>query len=389
MKSLLFFALVLTSCSSHDLTHFLPDLPSLKEQRIKQQSIEEQAVKQAVAIDSAFFNIAEEAVWKINNYLELDHNEITINYSQENKPVTMDIQNTTQTIGLKKGTGFFINPKHIGLKQTKSKYLITNFHVIYNHLNQHTKIIASKKSPDGVIFNKLKLLKVSAIYDLALLESETPVKHYLSIENRNTYSKKDSFFLIAYPKNLFIRAPLIFHNSYFDSHLLSFQKKVRLDSAGASGGPIINKKGNVIAVNWAGNELFISSISNKALNHFLDESNRDCSPLSSEDCISKEWLFLEKLSKKEDKLSQYILSSGLNLSQWQEKKQLLKNLTEHKQKLTETEINLTKAFNQLHNNSEDKYLSKLKDALEEYEAAVENYNDSVSLFNTSLRKKED
>ena len=155
---------------------------------------------------------------------------------------------------------------------------------------------------------------------------------------------------------------------------------------GSSGGAIINSKGNIVAVNQAGNDLLTTGISSEVLNNFLDNDNndnRDCSHLSTEDCIEKEWLFLQKLSDRGDKMAQYILSTGLNYSQWENKKQVLQNLIENKNVLTEKEIKLIKFFNEVKKKPEN--IEKIKEKLEEYKMALTNYNQSIKSFNTQTK----
>ena len=193
MRYSLFFIFFLISCNSQDLNSSQPNsilktvIPSIEGQQIKQQAIEEQAIKKTSVIDSLSFRTAEKAVWQIKNYLTFERNEFIFNYNSENAPLptAIDIQTTTKTILLSKGTGFFIS---------SPKYVVSSFHVIYSQLNKHTEIIASKKIENKVFFNKLKLLKVSSIYDLALLESEKPMEHYLSIDNKSISSQNNSFF---------------------------------------------------------------------------------------------------------------------------------------------------------------------------------------------------
>ena len=318
MKRLLFLLFIVSSCQSNSLKN--SQTVTLNMQTIEKQSLQGQAIKMTPLISPAF-DMAEKAVWEINNYLTISVDEITVTENQDNDLRTANIQNEVQQISLGKGTGFFISPTHI----------ITNFHVIQNSLDENTTILSNKKLSNGAnISNRLKLLKVSSIYDLALLESENPVDHYLDIETIESYPQTDSF-LIAYAKDNLITAPIDYNQSLFDE-LILFQRDSALgDLKGTSGGPIINTAGNVVGVNHAGSDTVSSVISTRALNDFLNENNRDCSQ-SNEECIAKEWLFLNELSQ-EDRLAQYLLSTGLNYSKWLEKKQALKSLIENKKQL--------------------------------------------------------
>ena len=95
------------------------------------------------------------------------------------------------------GTGFFIGPSH----------LVTNFHVafglfignipdssIINILNNLEDPIALRQGGEKKsLFSDIKILAVSAIYDLALLEIKRPVTDYLRLREDPLESGENLF----------------------------------------------------------------------------------------------------------------------------------------------------------------------------------------------------
>lgn len=91
---------------------------------------------------------------------------------------------------LSNGTGFFIAPNK----------LITNFHVIAGTLRYTSKVEDITLSQEGSTRTlKIKgVLAVSALHDLALLETVESVEHYLSIR-RNPLQAQEDVFITGYP----------------------------------------------------------------------------------------------------------------------------------------------------------------------------------------------
>ena len=377
----LFFIFILSGCSAQKQANIqnsgtdLGKKDALSAQNIKNQSIKDNLIEPAPALYYSA-ETAKKAVWEIKNELFIPINKIKLGSETDQSSLywKMDMQSKVHQINLGSGTGFFISPKHI----------ITNFHVIQNSFDENIKTISIKKIEGESISNNLKLLKISSIYDLALLESAKPVESYLKVEHSGQYSQKEAF-LITYIKNSLIKTPIYYFKSLFNEELILFERDSRLGNLkGASGGAVVNSKGNIIGVNHAGSENLSAVISVQALNDFLNDNHRDCSRLSQSECLSKEWDFLDKLSQKEDELAQYIIATGLDHSQWLKKKQILMSLIENKKQLTETETKLTKAVDNFNKSQKEAMRIKLKNIIEEYQLSLAEYNQSVSLFNASL-----
>ena len=380
MKKLLPLIFILSACNfperNKEQNH--TELASSASINTQADSYNKQKIKKAVhTITSDFLSKKEKAVWVVENYFITNKHEVHIVKTESQgrlSSISPEIQSKEKKVQLQRGTGFFISPK----------LLITNFHVIHNSLNTETELIFKRDEPHSDLkSNKLKLLKISSIHDLALLESEEPVEHFLTIESKPIAPQSDIFFLIAYTKNLFIKTKLDYHKIYFDNNLLEFHRNTELNNLkGASGGPIINQEGKVIGVNQAGSDERSIVVSNQALNGFLDKNNRDCSQILPEDCIHKEWLFLKELEKERSAFAKYELSTGLSYTQWLDRIQTIKNLLESNNRLKKRKEELITAIDHFNQTKREPEYLKYEEAIKEYSLAVELYNQSAYHFNT-------
>lgn len=134
-------------------------------------------------------------------------------------------------------TGFFIN--NDGL-------ILTNKHVV-NNLGEEYKInirLNNNDIKDGIIYN------VSNEYDLALIKIDYE-SNYFNIEE--DFSIGDSVYSIGNPKGygLTLYEGIVSSNlkkiNYNNESILSIQTNIEIYD-GCSGGPLINKDGNVLGI---------------------------------------------------------------------------------------------------------------------------------------------
>jgi len=134
------------------------------------------------------------------------------------------------------GTAFFVN---------KNGYLISNYHVVEG-CKKNAKISYNNKELNAKIVNYDKAS------DLVLLSSETNGNDYISFAKEQPKELQD-IFVSGYPLGKKLSSDLKFTKGIISS-LKGFEdniNQIQIDAAlnpGNSGGPIVNKKGELVAV---------------------------------------------------------------------------------------------------------------------------------------------
>jgi S1-C subfamily serine protease len=147
------------------------------------------------------------------------------------------------------GTGFFIDDKG---------YILTNHHVIADHVDPeyegYTKVYVSMfDDPDTEI--PAQVVGFDKVFDIALLQVARPNKHFLTLGRSGDVKVGDRIYSIGNPLGLkYSVSSGIISNKDFG---LYFQlgKGFQVDAAinpGNSGGPLIDEKGQVIGIVFAG-----------------------------------------------------------------------------------------------------------------------------------------
>ena len=187
---------------------------------------------------------------------------------------------------ISRGTVFFIGPRSF----------VTNFHVILPMIEEEEVVIFLDQKNNPPRKEVTRILKVSALYDLALLETESPVPSYLPTGNQlpQPTQPDEALFLSGYPLGKFqdIRKTRIFVDHeyfyYFPVNLYSLE--------GASGSPVVNKKEQLVGILKAGDSNFLFSIKSKYLWELLEgNTGLDCASTTMKDCLAEE---IENLKEK-------------------------------------------------------------------------------------------
>ena len=194
--------------------------------------------------------------------------------------------------GISQGTGFFISPK----------LLLTNFHVIGSIQNFKSVSLSQEGNSRELSFKKI--IALSALHDLALIETEETVADYLEL--KNIFLDIKELYVLGYPKGVLTEIKNT-GPARFESDNLSFMTS-HFKQGGASGAPVLNQKGQVVGI-------VKERINNRLIATALDPSRwiisdvlAPCLKESAKDCIKKEIEKLKELAQKSNIHAQFVLS---------------------------------------------------------------------------------
>ena len=202
------------------------------------------------------------------------------------------------------GTGFFVGPNHF----------ITNFHIVSGLLNRPfigdtsqdhgsenkdpvNRIVLSQEENSSILRIK-RAIAVSALYDLALLETEESGTNYLSLRESHP-EPSENLFLAAYPNRIFTRIKKTGDIFYEDSHKYKFPVN-HFFLHGVSGSPVLDEEGLVVGVAFLGSENILSVIRIDHLKEFVGgDIGTKCSDFNfSKVCLEREGQKLKVLARK-------------------------------------------------------------------------------------------
>lgn len=334
------------------------------------------------------------AIWYVGVNFHAETNEI--NHTKKyinNKPVWVpQVHKKEKDIPLSHGSGFFIGPRT----------LITNFHVIDN-LTKDTRITLSRTNEvtGQKIFMNASLKEVSAIYDLAILESEKPVDHYLNVgRTPQSLQVGHPFYLIGYPKDLFIILPLSYEGRFFQDNFLQFNHSYKESLKGSSGGVVVSETGEILgAVHTGSINGVATAVSIKALNDFLNGNSRKCDKFSEVQCVEAEWDFLNKTSQEGKILSVYQTHLG-GYDEFKKKRIFFKEFTddyytkeEKEEQLFHAQKNLFSyikdietAYNNYKKTRDERYRENWNRAVNDYNQEVNEHNRLLGEYRISIKE---
>ena len=223
------------------------------------------------------------------------------------------------------GTGFFISP-HL---------LVTNFHGV-GSLNLENERFNEIELYRGDTLSSLKikrLVAVSALFDLAILETSTPADSYLTI-NKQVPVPSEYLFTIGYPQGTLITQQKTGtllnweHNYCFIGNQSPFE-----NVNGVSGSPVLNEKGEVAGVIYSSviNMRFATN-PDKIEQLIANEIGTNCNHFDRvKSCVDSELSFVENEMQQGNEFAQY-----LGMIQWSthHKSQLMHNMKQSINNLT-------------------------------------------------------
>ena len=176
------------------------------------------------------------------------------------------------------GTGFFVGENHF----------ITNFHIIYPMLKNIEHITLSQKG-NPTDLKVINILALSAIHDLALVEVKT--KHFTNfLSLRESLPKPyEDLYVPAYLKNHFVNIKKTGNIFFYRASHLSFAVNHSF-LTGASGSPVIDEQGQVVAVSFEAIKNILFALSMSDLKKFIiGNTGLNCSHfINLKSCAEKE-----------------------------------------------------------------------------------------------------
>ena len=182
------------------------------------------------------------------------------------------------------GTAFAIGPN----------LFITNFHVIKGFVyNRPKQIILSNKQGETFNFDRLLRLGNNETIDLALFTTKQNVPSYLKIKNLSI-NPGEKLFSLGFPGKVFRKTILGISRNFdepIDKHYyMPYERSY--DLSGASGSPVFNQRGQVVAVMETTTSLvgtpFVLGIKSKYLQDFIQGNlGLKCSGSNLKYCIER------------------------------------------------------------------------------------------------------
>ena len=188
-----------------------------------------------------------------------------------------------------------------------SNKFITNFHVINGLLQHVSKVENITLSQEGNARTlKIKrVLAVSALHDLALIETTGSVDHYLYIRQEPLQEQEDVF-ITGYPKGKLTDIRKTSDSIMFSRDTTSFFVN-HSSLGGFSGSPVVDAKKQVVGVLNSGTSNSVYSVNLNDLQVFIQEGLRNVPRDNLERVVKMEIENLKNLAEQGDVKAQYSL----------------------------------------------------------------------------------
>ena len=187
------------------------------------------------------------------------------------------------------GTGFFISPNQF----------VVNFHSIPHLVESNKKLSDMFLSQEGNsrTVKVKKLLNLSVLYDLALLEANSSVEAYLTLRS-DPLQAGETVFISGYPRGIFSEMTGVKYIYEISKYMDMLPVNYDFDLRGSSGSPAFDQQGQVTGVVFAGvSSQFVGLIQLNDLQSFIEANagRFDCYNLSS--CVEEEINGLHRLAE--------------------------------------------------------------------------------------------
>ena len=196
------------------------------------------------------------------------------------------------------GTAFFISPRRV----------ITNWHVISG---QDMDTLSLQQEGDERELSIKRLISVSVLHDLALLETKEDSTHYLTVRE-DIVSDEEKLFLLGYPGQAFKytlkTSPL---KNFNNDDIFTYFHVNRTNINGNSGGPVLDANSKVVGVAQGGNDNLVRVIKGSILRQFIAGDmgiGLNCGELAEQACIEKEINNLQEQATGGSQIAQYQLA---------------------------------------------------------------------------------
>lgn len=192
---------------------------------------------------------------------------------------------------------------------SRTRYFLSNAHVLYNILKKGASLQdLTLSQKDGLRTLKVaKILSVSGIYDLALVETTQSVRDFLNLAD--SFSPQNSTHtIIGYHRRSLARARQTAASKYADIHSFSFSVN-RPKLGGFSGGPVLDQDGRVVGIFHSSARNMIYAVELEHVMNFIGNFFRNgatCSqPRSLHSCLARDSEEVKTLAQEGDPLAQY------------------------------------------------------------------------------------
>jgi len=195
-------------------------------------------------------------------------------------------------------TGFFIGPQRV----------ITNFHVIFHVINVLQDLEKITLVQNAHTMKIKRIISVSSLYDLALIETETETDSYLTIQEEPVPAHTQ-LFASGYPLGSFTEMEVLSTPSDMLGFLFfatnNAPSSVR---GGESGSPLFNSQGKVMGVLNGSIKNTSIAVGLNFLNKFIKgNAGSFCEKDNQYQCIKKEEENIKNLANNGNILAQYVL----------------------------------------------------------------------------------